>query len=155
MGCLITIILLCFFLVPGVIYILWCWQKGNVVCPACNANSMIGSKSPRGRDLCIQNYGIDPLKTSNQNKQIAFLIPSYLKQIAYHVPCIVIITLAFFIASTGFLLCSVFTLLSGLLAVPYIRTTIINKTKYINGPALTILSVSLYLISVLLMDTPR
>lgn len=48
---LIAIILLLFFIFPGIIYILWSLSGRKFICPLCKQPTMIPINSPRGQVL--------------------------------------------------------------------------------------------------------
>jgi hypothetical protein len=43
----ITLILLCFWIVPGLIYETWRVGKGRNICPNCKRHDMVPANSPR------------------------------------------------------------------------------------------------------------
>jgi flagellar basal body-associated protein FliL len=45
---LITIVLLCFFILPGLIYMLWRGSSRHNVCPSCGATNLVPITSPAG-----------------------------------------------------------------------------------------------------------
>lgn len=66
---LISLLLLLCFLIPGIIYILWCWSAGKVVCPKCKHATMIPITTPRGQELIIQKYGASITEHVNKVKK--------------------------------------------------------------------------------------
>jgi ribosomal protein S27AE len=46
---LITLILLCFYILPGLVYEIWRCSKGRVKCPSCGQSAMIPADSPMAK----------------------------------------------------------------------------------------------------------
>jgi hypothetical protein len=55
---LIGIILLLFFLIPGVIYFIWMGSGGTDVCIRCKQPGLVPLSSPRGKQLATQ-YSVE------------------------------------------------------------------------------------------------
>ena len=53
----ITLVLLCFFIVPGIIYELWREGGGRRKCKACGAFGLIPADSPNAQKLMTQGKG--------------------------------------------------------------------------------------------------
>ena len=53
----IAIILLLFFIIPGVIYILWGLNATFNICPKCNNDKVIPTNTPKGKKL-KEEYGL-------------------------------------------------------------------------------------------------
>lgn len=51
----ITLLLLCFFILPGIIYELWRESGGRRKCKVCGANGMIPADSPNAQKLMAQS----------------------------------------------------------------------------------------------------
>jgi hypothetical protein len=47
---LITVVLICFFVVPGIVYWLWRHTSTYLVCGKCGSRSIVPPDSPYGRD---------------------------------------------------------------------------------------------------------
>ncbi len=56
---LITLILLCFYIIPGIIYMIWRRTGLKDACAICKSNNVVPENSPEGRRLSVDSIDED------------------------------------------------------------------------------------------------